>query len=177
MLLLVAGLQTALVLAIRDPYSRGIPWAVKLTTAIGILACIVLIAGYVPIPFELIKRRGRVLGISLVFLAVDWSGAFFSLMSLVAQNTFDVTFGTLYTLVALIELSMFVSHGIWLYRTRNLRTDAKAAGLEYDEFPEALEWQDGGVYKDWKRHMRAGVGLLPFSSFRQSDDMVDRSDS
>lgn len=48
----------------------------------GILACIMLIGGYVPIPFELIKRRGRVIGIDFIFLAIDWSGAFFSLMSL-----------------------------------------------------------------------------------------------
>jgi hypothetical protein len=51
-----------------------------------------------PIPFELLKRRGRVVGIDFIFLAIDWNGAFFSLMALVAQNEFDVLFGTMYAL-------------------------------------------------------------------------------
>lgn len=81
-LLMVAGLQVLLVLLCRRPYTDGKPWAEGFMTFVGILACVMLIAGYIPIPPELIKRRGRVVGISLLFLAVDWSGAFFSLMSL-----------------------------------------------------------------------------------------------
>lgn len=46
------------------------------------------------------------------------------------------------------EYSMFVSHGIWLLRTRGIRQRAKVAQLPFDEFPEAVEWQDGG----WKFH-------------------------
>ena len=79
MLATIAILQVVLVLIIRGPYSRGVSWPV---TTMGILACILLISGYVPIPFELIKRRGRVVGINFWFLLIDSSGAFFSLMSL-----------------------------------------------------------------------------------------------
>ena len=82
MLLSIAGLQVLFVLVLRARYARGVGWASDLVTFFGILACVMLISGYIPIPPELIKRRGRVVGISLVFLAVDWSGAFFSLMSL-----------------------------------------------------------------------------------------------
>lgn len=80
-----------------------------------------LLSGYVPIPFELIKRRGRVVDIDFWFLLLDSSGALFSLMSLgmfgggilkctnadlefaVAQNTFDIEFGTLYSIWSVLK--------------------------------------------------------------------------
>jgi nicotinamide riboside transporter PnuC len=70
------------VLVFRGPYARGKPWAEGFITFIGVLACVMVIVGYVEIPSELLLRRGRVVGISLLFLLVDWTGAFFSLMSL-----------------------------------------------------------------------------------------------
>lgn len=39
---------------------------------------------------------------------------------------------------------MFVSHGIWFLRTRDLRKKATDAGLSFDELPEAKAWQDKG---------------------------------
>lgn len=97
MILLVcfAGIETGLIIAIRSAYTRGIDWPVLL---IGIVAFVTLISGYLPIPFELLKRRGRVVGIDFVFLTIDFFGAFFSLLALVAQNEFDVLFGTMYAL-------------------------------------------------------------------------------
>lgn len=79
MLVTFAALQVVFVLIIRGPYSRGVSWPVE---TMGIIATVTLLAGYIPIPFELIRRRGRVVGIDLLFLLIDWCGAFFSLMSL-----------------------------------------------------------------------------------------------
>lgn len=105
------GMEALLILVIRGPYSRGVSWPV---TLMGVLAATLLIIGYVPIPFELWKRRGRVVGIDFGFLTIDWFGAFFSLMALgelvqdlhqkilglmvtiVAQHTFDVLGAVLY---------------------------------------------------------------------------------
>jgi hypothetical protein len=95
LLIAFAGIEIGLVYVIRQPYTRGAEWPVLF---IGIIAFLTLISGYMPIPFELLKRRGRVVGIDFVFLAIDWNGAFFSLMALVAQNEFDVLFGTMYAL-------------------------------------------------------------------------------
>ncbi|CAI9637518.1 unnamed protein product [Alternaria burnsii] len=142
LLICFAGIETGLVYAIRKPYSRGLEWPVLL---IGIVAFLTLIAGYMPIPFELLKRRGRVVGIDFVFLAIDWNGAFFSLMALVAQNEFDVLFGTMYALCCAIEMSMVASHMIWLIRTRGIRKRAKEAGETFDEFEEGVEWQAKGI--------------------------------
>lgn len=72
-------MEVFLVLIIRGPYHRGVSWPV---TLVGVAAAVLLIIGFVPVPFELWKRRGRVVGIDFVFLTIDWLGAFFSLMAL-----------------------------------------------------------------------------------------------
>lgn len=79
-LLLDGGLQGLLVWLLRKAYyEKHLEWPM---TLIGSVAFVLLISGYIPIPFELMKRRGRVVGIDFFFLAIDWFGAFFSLMSL-----------------------------------------------------------------------------------------------
>ncbi|KAF1943846.1 PQ loop repeat protein [Clathrospora elynae] len=142
LLVVFAALETGLTFAVRPAYSNGISWPVLL---IGIVAFITLISGYLPIPFELLKRRGRVVGIDFVFLSIDWCGAFFSLMALVAQTEFDVLFGTMYALCCTIEMTMVASHLIWRLRTREMRTRAKAAGQTFDEFEESAQWQAKGI--------------------------------
>jgi|TARA_R110002003_G_scaffold562_10_gene20487 hypothetical protein len=68
LLLIFAGIEAGLIFAIRPAYSRGIDWPVL---TVGIIAFVTLISGYLPIPFELLKRRGRVVGIDFVFLYVN----------------------------------------------------------------------------------------------------------
>lgn len=72
-----------------------------------------------------------------MFLAIDWSGALFSLMSIVAQTVLDPVGCVLYLAVLLLEAGIFVSHWIWLFRTRKQRrlerkqlekTDLEGAG-------------------------------------------------
>lgn len=141
LLAVFAGIQAGLVFAIRPSYVRGVEWPVLL---IGIIAFLLLIGGYFPIPFELMKRRGRVVGIDFVFLGIDWCGAFFSLMSLAAQTEFDMLFGTLYALCCVIEMAMVVSHLIWRLRTRGIRKRAQEEGQTFDESEEGSEWQAKG---------------------------------
>jgi hypothetical protein len=52
------------------------------------------------------------------------------------------------TISCSIEYGVFISHGIWLLRTRKLRRRAKEADCSFDEFPEAIEWQQNGF--KWK---------------------------
>lgn len=87
--LLFAGLETLFIFVIRGPYSRGVSWPV---TLMGVLATVFILSGYVPIPFEIVKRRGRVVGIDLGFLTIDCLGALFSAMALGTDTwPFDVT--------------------------------------------------------------------------------------
>lgn len=43
---------------------------------------------------------------------------------------------------AAIEGSFFISQAVWFYRTRKFRRRAKEAGLSWEEFPEAIEWEE-----------------------------------
>ncbi len=81
----------------QGPYSRGID---KPVIAIGVVAAILLGLGLIPPYFEIWKRRGRVVGISMyktelrlhwilaydmsdfLFLLTDFLGAVFSLLSI-----------------------------------------------------------------------------------------------
>jgi hypothetical protein len=49
---------------------------------VGVIASILIAAGLLPPYYEMWKRRGRVVGINLGFIAMDMLGAFFSLMAL-----------------------------------------------------------------------------------------------
>lgn len=123
------------ILTLKPLYDRGVEWPVL---AVGIVAGILLAGGLIPPCFELRKRSGRVIGINFVFLSIDWLGAFFNLMGVVTQNTFDPLGGSLFIICMLIEGGIFLSHGIWLYRTRKLRAIAKATGQDFDEMPESI---------------------------------------
>ena len=87
------AIEVLLVLTLRPSYDRGVAWPIEMT---GVAAAFLLAAGLLPPYFELWHRKGRVVGINFVFLAMDWLGAFFSLMGVVAQETFDPLGGTLY---------------------------------------------------------------------------------
>lgn len=88
-----AGVELLLILTLRPLYDRGVSWPIMI---VGIAAAILLAAGLLPPYFELWKRKGRVVGINFVFLTVDWLGAFFSLMGVVTQQTFDPLGGCLF---------------------------------------------------------------------------------
>ncbi|KAK0513473.1 hypothetical protein JMJ35_004459 [Cladonia borealis] len=128
------GVELVLILTLRPLYLRGIAWPLMI---VGITAAILLAAGLLPPYAELWKRGGRVVGIHWGFLTIDWLGAFFSLMGVIAQNTFDPLGGCLFIVCVVIEGGIFVSHGTWLIRTRKLRAKAKAAGCTFDDLPES----------------------------------------
>ncbi|AEO54840.1 hypothetical protein MYCTH_2297920 [Thermothelomyces thermophilus ATCC 42464] len=125
-----AGAEAALILTLRPLYDRGNGTPVMV---VGIIAAILLAAGLLPPYGEIWKRRGRVIGINWVFLGMDCSGAFFSLMALVAQNSFDVLGGVLYIVCCVLEIGIFLSHLVWLARTRRIRKAAAAEGKTFDD--------------------------------------------
>ncbi|OTB19048.1 hypothetical protein K445DRAFT_345353, partial [Daldinia sp. EC12] len=124
-----AGVQAALIVTLRPLYDAGNSTGVLI---VGIIANILLAVGLLPPYGELWKRRGRVIGINFVFLSMDWLGAFFSLMSLAAQNSFDILGGVLYIVCILLESGIFMSHLIWLFRTRKIRREAASRGKTFD---------------------------------------------
>lgn len=108
-LAVAVGSQVGFILWLRPLYNRDIKWPMLI---IGIVASILLVLGLVPPYFELAKRKGRVVGINFVFLSMDASGAFFSLLSVVVGNM-DVMSLILYALVLVMELVIFASAILW----------------------------------------------------------------
>ncbi|KAI4193831.1 MAG: hypothetical protein LQ350_008129 [Teloschistes chrysophthalmus] len=135
--ILFGSTQVLLILTLRGPYERGIEWPM---TLVGVISAVLLASGLIPPYFEIAKRHGRVVGINFVFLGMDWLGAFFSLMALVAQQTFDYLGGVQYLVCLLLELGIFTSHALFLLRSRRLRAHAKATNTAFDELPEASRY-------------------------------------
>ncbi|KAF3007467.1 hypothetical protein E8E13_004669 [Curvularia kusanoi] len=124
-------MELILILTLQGPYDRGVKWPMML---MAISATLIQIAGLITPYFELAKRNGRVVGIDFWFLLIDYSGAFFSLMALVAQQWFDSLGGSLYIACMLLETGIFLSQAIWLWRVRHVRREAKRAGMSYDQY-------------------------------------------
>ena len=74
-----AGIEAALILTLRVIYERGSETPIII---VGVIASVLLAGGLIPPYGEIWKRRGRVVGINWVFLSMDSSGAFFSLLAL-----------------------------------------------------------------------------------------------
>lgn len=129
-----AATEAILIVTLRIPYYRGVKWPMMM---MAIIASVMLAVGLIPPYFELAKRNGRVIGIDFTFLGIDYAGAFFSLMALVAQNTFDVLGGGLYLVNMVLEMGIIISQLIWLWRVRHVRREAKKAGMTYDEYVAA----------------------------------------
>jgi hypothetical protein len=92
LLLLYSTVEVSMVYIVRPAYNRGDKRSVLV---IGLCAFVLSICGYLQILIELLKSRGRVVGISFFFIGVDMVGALLSLLSLLVQDEFDTLFGTL----------------------------------------------------------------------------------
>lgn len=97
---------------LRNVYAKGTKWP---DLIFGVISSIFLAIGLLPPYFELAKRQGRVVGINFVFLAMDSSGAIFSLASL-SIGEMDIMGMILYAIVLALEVGLFVSQIIWLLR-------------------------------------------------------------
>ncbi|KAF2431529.1 hypothetical protein EJ08DRAFT_586995, partial [Tothia fuscella] len=131
-----AGLEIVFVLTLQVPYSRGLIWPVIL---LGVTAAFLLAVGLIFPYIEMWKHDGRVVGLSFRFLAIDFAGAFFSLMALAAQNSFDVLGGISYLSVLILEVGIVSCQLFWLWRTREARRAAKECGKDYDEYVNSTE--------------------------------------
>lgn len=112
--LLAVGFEVGFIYWLRPLHDKGITWP---TLIFGILASVLLALGLLPPYLELAKRRGRVVGIHFLFLFVDLSGAFLSMLSVIVGNM-DIMGIVLYCICAALEVGIFLSHFIWLCRFR-----------------------------------------------------------
>ncbi|MCJ1279397.1 hypothetical protein MMC21_007221 [Puttea exsequens] len=133
---LLGGIEVMLVFCFRIVYRRGINAPV---VAIGVLAVVLQSAGFIPLYYDIFKRKGRVIGINFIFLAIDSLGAVFGLASLVVQPEFDALGISDFIAILVGEGVVFLAQPLWLYRTRATRRKARSAGQTYDEYVSHLE--------------------------------------
>jgi hypothetical protein len=167
-------MEVILILVLQGPYNRGVQWPMML---MAISATLIQVAGLIPPYFELAKRNGRVIGIDFWFLLIDYAGAFFSLMALVAQQWFDSLGGSLYIACMLLETGIFASQAIWLWRVRHVRREAKSAGKTYDEYPSKKIPRS--LSQETVVDVEAGHGSAGQDDAREKSDIAstERSDS
>lgn len=121
-LLIGVALEAGFIIPCRNAYDDGKAWP---SLIFGVLASVLLAVGLVPPYLELAKRQGRVIGINFVFLSLDFSGAFFSLLSLAFARELDILGMVLYCIVAVMELGLFLSHFVWWSRIGRHETKAE----------------------------------------------------
>ncbi|KAK7208644.1 PQ loop repeat-domain-containing protein [Myxozyma melibiosi] len=121
-----AGLQVAAAIPIRNsPHYQSDPspyyWPILM---LGIFAAVCLAGGLVPPYFELAKHHGQAIGISLIFLSIDASGALLSFASLwFPQNKADGSTGyrdyvgmVIYLVDPIMEAGIVLIHFTWWLR-------------------------------------------------------------
>lgn len=121
-------LEIGCIIPLRKVYQDGITFP---TLIFGIIASILIALGLIPPYFELWKRNGRVVGINFLFLAVDLSGAIFSLASLaVDPSDLDIMGLVLYIICASLEVGIFTSQIIWLIRFKLFKRSKSVNDIE-----------------------------------------------
>jgi hypothetical protein len=114
-----AALEIPFSIWLRPVYANGTEWP---NLIFGIIATVFLSIGLLPPYWELSKRKGRVVGINFIFLALDSSGAIFSMASM-CVGEFDPMGMTLYAVIIALEFGLFISQGIWMIRFRSWKRD------------------------------------------------------
>lgn len=113
------GLEVGFTVWLRPLYAKGTTWP---DLIFGIISTVFVCVGLLPPYWELLQRNGRVVGINFLFLALDSSGAIFSLAGL-CVGEFDLMGVILYAIIIAMELGLFTSQGIWLLRFRKKNID------------------------------------------------------
>ncbi|GAA6060434.1 hypothetical protein JCM10212_000027 [Sporobolomyces blumeae] len=99
------GIEAGLAFACKHLQDRGNE---HMNFALGVLAAIFVAGGLLPQYYE-IWRFKAVVGISLIFLFVDFMGGVFSVLSLIfAPPPFDVLASISYSAVVVLELGIFI---------------------------------------------------------------------
>lgn len=123
------ALEVGFIIPLKKAYEKGIMWP---SLIFGIIAAILLAIGLLPPYFELAKRQGRVVGINFVFLTLDFSGAFFSVLSVAFAKEVDILGIIIYCVVGFLELGIFASHFVWYLRIGRKMSSKKNEGDEED---------------------------------------------
>ncbi|KAF7344016.1 PQ-loop-domain-containing protein [Mycena venus] len=102
MMLIVGGFEAAMVFAVRPAYAAGNEAGAHGTRFLGIFSAVLISLALLPQYAEIWQHR-EVVGISMVFMAVDMLGGVFSDLSLAFKDRFDIIAGITYSLVVVLD--------------------------------------------------------------------------
>ncbi|KAH7038492.1 PQ loop repeat protein [Macrophomina phaseolina] len=129
----MAGIETALVFALRIAVQRDVRWPL---TLMAVLAAVFLAAGVLRHYWDIWVHR-TVRGISWLFVAIDAAGDLFSLISVFFQPEIDVLGMVTYGVELVLWLGVFVCGGYfnlwpWMKKRAAGRSDRSGSGSEPD---------------------------------------------
>ncbi|KAL1649191.1 hypothetical protein SLS58_001765 [Diplodia intermedia] len=127
----MAGVEAALVVALRVGVARGTRWPL---TLMAVLAAAGLAAGVLRHYWDIWRHR-TVRGISFVFVAIDAAGDLFSLVSVLFQPELDVLGLVTYGVELALWLGVFACGGyfnFWPWLMRKRRGAAGGSGSDVD---------------------------------------------
>ncbi|RXW17770.1 hypothetical protein EST38_g8071 [Candolleomyces aberdarensis] len=125
MIVVCGAIEVVLVVTIRpmqNHYGKDI--AVKF---FGVLSCILISVALFPQYYEIYKLKA-VIGISLVFIAIDMLGGLLNDLSLVFSERFDVLAAISYTLVIVLDAVIFVCAGAFKFLAWRRRRRGETTG-------------------------------------------------
>ncbi|KAF6828413.1 pq loop repeat protein [Colletotrichum musicola] len=142
----MAGIQTALVFALRIPKSRGIEWPM---IVMAVLSATLLAAGVLRHYWDIYVHR-TVRGISFIFVAIDAAGDVFSLASIFFQPTVDVLGIVIYATEFVLWCGVFACGGYynflpWFRKKVQARNEADGSSVEDSPGPNEPAASGNGV--------------------------------
>ncbi|KIK60897.1 hypothetical protein GYMLUDRAFT_43475 [Collybiopsis luxurians FD-317 M1] len=124
--IIFGGFELGMVYALRPSYDRGEESSNRGVEFFGIMSPVLLALSFIPQYYE-IYRRKEVIGISIIFMAVDLLGGVFSDLSLAFKSgKFDAIAAVTYTLVIVMDSVIIIAACVLnpLARRRQLRSVA-----------------------------------------------------
>lgn len=148
-----AGIEAGCIVPLRDLYAKGITWPNLIP---GIVASVLLAAGLLPPYWELMKRKGQVVGINFVFLFLDSTGALMSMCGVaVNPGETDILGLVLYIIVFAMEYGIILSHVGWMVmvRMKKISTEPDSQAEEWEAIKrERSSPPRSQPLRDWVTH-------------------------
>ncbi|KIK60902.1 hypothetical protein GYMLUDRAFT_598065 [Collybiopsis luxurians FD-317 M1] len=134
------GFELGMVYALRPSYDRGEESSNRGVEFFGIMSPVLLALSFIPQYYE-IYRRKEIIGISIIFMAVDLLGGVFSDLSLAFKSgKFDAIAAVTYTLVIVMDSVIVIAACVLnpLARRRQLRSVALEEVTRIESAPATI---------------------------------------
>ncbi|KAI8981608.1 hypothetical protein BDF20DRAFT_862010 [Mycotypha africana] len=131
---LLAALEVGLVYAYKRAEQVGIQGVL---TLFGVLPVIFILAGFLPQYYEIFRKR-RVVGVSHIFLAMDFSGSIFSIISLVFRDVIDYLDLANYIAIACFDVGILLLYYVFEWYQKRLLTNKDV----YEDYNDTETAQD-----------------------------------